>query len=145
MIGIYIVGLTAFIHAIWAIDFLVSGSELHDSTPVAGFWLLCPNQMILGFILMLAAILAVGSRVIFRETWVTLMCMMPQQFLILISGYVCFHSIMTGIYPNGTIRPPEFILASQAPTISVALFHTAYVVALHVVVMNRWYIKWRSK
>lgn len=48
----------------------------------------------------------------------------PQQALCILAAGSAVTAAISGHYPDGTIRPLEFILADQTPLMLTAVFHT---------------------
>jgi len=60
-----------------------------------------------------------------------LVYMVPQQFLLLISAWTALQAAILGTYPDGVAREWPFILADQLPVILAAPFYTLAIIACH--------------
>jgi hypothetical protein len=76
-----------------------------------------------------AAILAVyGMWFAPRRTRVWLL--LPQQFLLLVSGFAALHAMILGQFADGVVRAHTFLIADQSPILLVAIFHTVALVRI---------------
>jgi hypothetical protein len=61
----------------------------------------------------------------------TLAALLPQQALLTLSACGAVAAVVAGQYGDGVARPPEFILADQAPAIIAFILHTAVIIEIH--------------
>ena len=67
------------------------------------------------------AVLGVAQR--FKWWWAALL-VIPQQLVLLVSAYGAGECVVRGQFADGVARPFWFMLADQAPSVLVAVFHT---------------------
>ena len=71
-----------------------------------------------------AAMALTGLIARFRSPLTSLMCMLPQQSLLIISAIGAAHAIYLGQFADGVVRSRFFIAADQVPAILAAVGHT---------------------
>ncbi len=113
------------LHLAWAI--IISKShEATGATPVAALAALFKSDDALVIVLISAAILSMAG-LISRLPW-TVVLLMPQQSLLLISAFGAFAAIVGSQYADGIMRPREFIAADQIGVILGALGHAGAII-----------------
>jgi len=85
---------------------------------------------ILIFTLSAASVLAIAGT-LRAPSFIGLVCMIPQQFLLLVSAWTALQAAILGAYPDGVPREWPFILADQLPIILAAPFYTLAIIACH--------------
>lgn len=118
-------GLVSSLYTIWGVG-LVSGLPIELITPInANITDIMGDPFTLGCIMLVSALLAQGGHLFKGE--LDFMWLLPQQVLLSSSAFSAILSSSQGHYPDGTIKPPVFILADQLPMVILALVHFAII------------------
>lgn len=133
--ALYVIGLTSFMFAAWAVLLTWLPAALL-ATPVAPVAALFGGPVTVTVVLLAAALLA-QSAIVFRRlpprrplpAWLLLLALVPQQILLLVSAFGGIQAVVNGHYADGTVRPWQFIIADQLPVILLALIYTAAMLA----------------
>lgn len=116
------VWLASTLHIAWAALILVDVAAT-DATPVHILLVVFYNQFVVAGILTVTALLPLYIR--FRPPdYGYILCLVPQQTVLLISAFGSAVAAATGTYADGVLRPQAFILADQMLPILVASFYT---------------------
>jgi hypothetical protein len=108
---------------------LLIDPEVHMVTAIHSVYQIVRPQSLIGFFMIAAAVLAiVGFQL--RRKIDTILCMIPQQLLLYISAGGSFRAIWLGQFADGVERSHAFLLADQAPSILIALFHSWAIVLI---------------
>ena len=126
----FIILYAIFLHFAWAL-LLWSDPEVGGTTPLATLSRLSPDYRILTTILFGAGILALIAEIRGRTGLREIGLLLPQQFLLLVTALGALPAMITGVYPDGTIKTPGFIQTDQISTVAIALFHTFALVWIH--------------
>ena len=59
-----------------------------------------------------------------RRKLYSMLCFLPQQFLLLLSTWGVVHSVSSGTFADGTVRTIAFLAADQSPVLLLTIFHT---------------------
>ena len=118
------------LHAIWGIFLLWSPDDI-GATPLALLHIFLRNRTFESAIYLLASLgtVAMLSHWIPRH-W-SLLCGLPQQFLLMVSAGGSLWAVIIGQYADGVPRPWVFILADQLPAMLAALCHTGALLVFH--------------
>lgn len=74
-----------------------------------------------GLMLLTVSMLAAISRAAPKS--VSLLFMIPQQLVLVVSALGAITAMQTGTFADGEVRPIPFIVADQAPSVLIAVFH----------------------
>lgn len=122
-----VVKLTSALYIIWGVE-LILGLPVALITPIysniSDFGLSELTMGVIGVLSGLSALLSFA----FRRGHLGFLWLMPQQCLLASSAFNAISSAGLGQYPDGTIKPPIFILSDQLPMIVLALLHAAILV-----------------
>ena len=120
--GVILIRCIALLHGLWAVLLVWWGDQI-ASTPVASILHLLPRGVVIGLLLgcSLCALWAVGHR---QTSLRTLLWLMPQQILMMMTALGCLVAVIQQRYADGVPRPWPFILSDQLPVILLAIFHT---------------------
>lgn len=119
--GVFALGV--LIHLSWAIA-LFDGDDALGATPLHTLGLLANHRYLLIAALVGASALAVWSLAWpLRSRW-GIVAMLPQQFLLLLSGGGALKSVLDSAYADGVTRPQAFIASDQMPIMLFAAAHT---------------------
>lgn len=131
--NIYIIHSIAAIHFVWGLILLFAGSQYTAS--LSGLIDLDIPVALLGIIMMAVAILAeIGVTV--RPGSSTLVLLLPQQIVMLISSIAVIQLIVDQKFADGVARSWQFILADQLWIIVLTIAHTI-IIAKAVIKVNR--------
>lgn len=115
------------LHAAWGVMLLFSSNQLR-TTPLA-YTTLHFGQQFGGAVIFVSALLAVYG--LYNPGLVGLLISLPQNALLFVAATSGVVSAVTGHYPDGVIRPHEFILTDQLPMIGLAPLHALALVFYH--------------
>lgn len=114
------------LHTIWGVLIMLSADAL-GATPVALIDLLIPGpRWLLGIVYLIVAALSVGG-LWSQPGKLRQLMFLPQQVFLLTAAIGSGSAVARGMYLDGTVRPPIFILSDQLPIMMLA---AAYVVAV---------------
>jgi hypothetical protein len=65
-----------------------------------------------------------------RRNIVKALCMLPQQFIMMVSSGGALLSMWLGQFADGVQRPHAFLIADQAPAIIAAILHTYAIIMI---------------
>jgi len=126
------------LHLCWATLILVSPAT-EATTPLQALVNLFGEGRILSAMFLVGAAFAtVGAY--YPSTLVGVMCMLPQQALLVIAASGAAEAVVRGSYPDGVIRPWIFILADQVSLILLAPAYTLAVLSYHQAFRKLWRI-----
>jgi hypothetical protein len=57
-------------------------------------------------------------------------CLLPQQFVLMLSAVGAGMAMWAGAFADGVARPPAFIIADQMPAILAAIGHTYAIITI---------------
>ena len=92
-------------------------------------WDFAPIRWAMVFVLLATASLSFLSFQFERKLH-TVLALIPQQFILLLSTGAIMRSIYLGQFADGTVRTPAFLLADQAPVLLLMVFHTWAVILI---------------
>lgn len=118
-----IISFASAIHFIWAALLLISPSPILavPVSPLFALFHLTP----LAASIVLAGVAWLGLLGAERKAdTVSLLMLLPQQTLLLLSGMAAILAVGAAHYADGVIRPRTFILADQFPTILLGPLYT---------------------
>ena len=116
------------LHTIWGMCFLINTSAF-GATPVHVYK--NDPRMLIGLMFLTAAALGAYGLIFKPRSLIGLLCLLPQQSLLVVSATVAIISVADGHYADGVIRPTLFILVDQAPIILAVVFHTVALISYH--------------
>ena len=117
----------AVLHYVWAVCLWIDPVAA-QATSLAGLTsFIAPD----GLPLVLLAISTMALVYVFflheMRLW-GLLCVLPQQVILLISAWTAVKAMHAGSFADGILRPTAFITADQAPAVIAALLHTLAIV-----------------
>jgi hypothetical protein len=132
----YVIGLVSFMYAAWAV-LLVWLPGSGRATPVSPLSSLLSYRAAAVAVFLGAVVLAQAAmwfhfhprHALLPDRFLVL-ALLPQQFLLLVSAFGGIRAAALGHYPDGTVRPWQFIMADQLPVILLALIYTTAMVAM---------------
>lgn len=141
MSGIYIILFAAFLHLGWVMDLMMS-QEQAMATPMAHYYQFFGNNTGILVVLTVVSVMAVWGKIKFHETAWALALLLPQQLLLMISGYSSCEAVYLGHYADMVQRSPHFIFRDQWANIDAVLVHTGYVTVLSAEVFLKKFNNW---
>ena len=133
----YILWLAVLTHLVWGVALVLSEpaamatatSELHKAID---------QHVVEGVLVFVAGVAALAS--MFRRSIDVLgfYLLLPQQFLLFISGYSSARAVWLQQYGDGVTRPFAFILVDQWAWILVAILHAVRVTEIHFGDLGKW-------
>lgn len=135
--GIYIVLYAALLHILWALAMLFTTAE-QWATPIAPLFQRFGGPPAVAAWLLGISILALIGKLRWRNTGLTLLCLLPQQWLLMESALASTQAILGSAYADGVLRPRVFIFCDQLPNVLAVICHTAYIVELMVEAGRQW-------
>ena len=134
LVSPWIIWYAIVLHLAWAVMLLINGDALGaTSTHYFHDW----NRFaVSGFFFAVAGLAAWATT---RKTMSmrTLLALLPQQLILMISAYCAFMAVWHSSYGDGVIRPTLFILADQLPVILTMVVHTITIVEMHLLPWGR--------
>lgn len=127
--GSYIVFYASLLHIPWAMVLLVNPT-VHLATPIAGFYWLLKSPVSVAALLILVSISAAVGKMFVESKRKLLLCLIPQQFILMVSAAASCVSIYDSKYADGYAAPRDFIFNDQWPNILAMIVHTYYVATL---------------
>jgi len=126
------------LHLCWAVLILMS-PVTEVTTPLQALvTLFGEGRALSAMFLVGAAFATVGAY--YPNTLIGVMCMLPQQALLVIAASGAAGAVLQGSYPDGAVRPWIFILADQVGLILLAPAYTLAVLSYHQVFRRLWKI-----
>ena len=119
-----IVFIAAMMHLIWGLALFAPSNHLLPTTAMHSVLLLGRGFGIVLYLL--AGFTALGTFCHPFLPKIDRWLLVPQQGLLLLSGYDAMRCIVTGKFADGASYPVEFILRDQAIYILLACIHLAY-------------------
>lgn len=116
--------LAALLHVLWAVIILFGGENALYATPLytLGSWI--GHRYLVAAVLLIASCCAALSLLWpIWNRW-AIGVLIPQQAVLLISGFGSLTSVLNSAYADGVVRPSDFIASDQMLTILVAVIHT---------------------
>ena len=114
-------------HLIVGISVLISRQSLNTAT-LTTFNSWFPKNVV-GVLLVTVALLAtLGITIRNRKTIISAILLIPQQLLILLSGFLALSLALAQHYGDGVPRPFFFIFTDQFPAMLLAVFYTYAIV-----------------
>src|SRR6266404_2883714 len=92
----------SLMHLLWGILLLCNGELSISATRIITHGI--ADAQYAALIYIISALLPVLTK-LSKNSWVSLFSLLPQQLLLIMSGISAIVSIITGMYPDGTIRP----------------------------------------
>lgn len=114
------------LHIIWA-ALVISDPATTSATPVAVLSHIFISDAALFSILIVASCMSLIG--LFSHLPWTVVLMIPQQSLLLISAFGAIGAIVSGQFADGVVRPQAFIAADQAHIILAAICHALAIIA----------------
>jgi hypothetical protein len=111
------------VHGIWGVLLLFSAQPL-STTPMGELRRIGQYQS--ASVYLFACVCAVCPLVVhgWERTFTGLLCLLPQQFLMMLSAFTAIYCVMRGSYFDGVPRAWSFILADQLWSIVGMTCHT---------------------
>jgi len=110
------------LHLCWGILGTIDDTTYLSTAASAPFRLFGNLTGLVCIVVAAAALTGLIAR--FRSPLASLMCMLPQQSLLIISAVGAAHAIYLGQFADGVVRSRFFIAADQLPAILAAIGHT---------------------
>lgn len=134
MIGIYIVALAALLHLGWAVNIMIS-DKIYLTTPTATYFDIFRTQAAVVAALLVVSAIAFIGKLKWRESWLSLFTVIPQQIFLMLSAWSSFIAIVNGHYADGAVYSRHFIFDDQYQNIITMVLHSFYVSVLFVKLM----------
>ncbi len=115
------------LHATWGVLLVTSDHKLR-ATPLT-YVLEVFGQRAGGLAFLAAAAAALWG--MFRPGWRGFYASVPQNAMLFLAASAGIVAVASGHYPDGVVRPQEFILADQIPMILIAPLHAAALAFYH--------------
>ena len=119
----WIVWYAIILHIVWGIVLLLSGVPTRI-TAIYALNEVVNNHVVLGLIMIIAGVLACVGIYSHKTDIKTLVLVLPQQFLLIMSMLGAMEAIDKSSFADGVIRPREFIFCDQFPAILASVLHT---------------------
>lgn len=110
-----------FIHAIWGLCLLVSSEPLNVTALNSMAWL---GRIPLAITCIVTSALAAYASFNRFGTIATLLLLLPQQFMLMGSGYGSFMAIYYSAFADGVVRPREFLVSDQNWHLVLLVIHS---------------------
>lgn len=124
-------------HLLWACCLIYSSVPLgvtsihHVSGSLGGR---APAILIMGGVSIAAAVGLVR-----RSRKVSLVCLLPQQFVLMYSAFGACVAIYNSMFADGVARPREFLIADQFGWVLLAIAHTVAIWQIHASeLLDKW-------
>ncbi len=101
---------------------LILNPDAHYATSVHILVLVFPTIFIAPFLICAASLVVYGFTLKLKIN--TVLCLIPQQFMLYLSAGGAFRAIWEGQFADGVTRSHAFLLADQCPMILIAFFHS---------------------
>jgi len=127
--GSWIILYVALLHTLWALVFMIEPISWHI-TANAGLMVIletvviAPTCLLLGGVLYTCSSLAALTLLFTPRQRVWIWCLVPQQFLLVTAAFGALEASWQGVYADGVVHAPLFIVADQLPIILLAALHT---------------------
>jgi hypothetical protein len=79
------------------------------------------------------ALLALFGIIRFHASFEKLWCVLPQQFMLVLSAGAASSAMFSSHFADGVIRPQAFIVSDQIPAVLIAVFHVVIVIRMAIV------------
>ena len=116
-----VVTVAALMHLVWAYCLLVDPSSI-NVTAMYGIKFLALSLPTTILVLYAVAALALCALPL-RSGWGRVLCILPQQVILLISAVGVLRAMWFGEFADGTLRTSPFLIADQIPVLLLAGFH----------------------
>ncbi len=118
--------LAVTIHLLWGILILASGEMVTAITAIHTTMSVLGTAQRVAFAYILASVLTLAAIIFEKRIGVAgeLLCLMPQQFLLMLSAFGAINAIWISAFADGIVRARSFLAADQGIAILVAIFHT---------------------
>ncbi len=129
-------------HLLWGFCLLIFGGPIPFTASVI-LAAIIPGNSARALTLIGAAILAcIGMLLPVRLWLVRLLCLLPQQFLLMLGAFAVAQSVVVSHFGDGVIRPRQFIFLDQLPMFLLFAFYTVSLLEppMQVLVLN-----WRAR
>jgi len=120
------------LHSIWGMLFLYDARAGWATAPHGILRLCGGNAHVSGLVLLVCSLCAVYG--ILGYPWrprLALLALLPQQILMLLTGFSVVKAIVWSQFADGVVRPWVFILADQSAGLLAALAHTGAILSVH--------------
>ena len=124
------------VHYIWGLSLLFVQHEDAYTTGLSGLIDMFGGTFLSGIILIAAATMSVVGLVKWASKY-SILWMLLQQWLVLISAASAWHATAIGEFPNHVVLPSMFIFKDQVHLIILAVLHTGAI--LEAPIMNLYY------
>lgn len=114
-----------FIHMTWGLCLLVSGEPLNVTAINSMAWL---GRIPLAITCIVTAAVAACASVVRLSPVATLLLLLPQQFMLMGSGYGSFLAIYHSAFADGVVRPREFLVSDQNWHLIILAIHTVVLI-----------------
>lgn len=129
LVGPWIVWYAIVLHAAWGVMLLFNGDAL--GATATHYFHNC-NRFVVSAVFLTVAVLAAWSVTRKTVNMTTLLALLPQQLILMVSAWTACVAIWDSSYADGVIRPTLFILADQLPIILTMVIHTATIIEMHL-------------
>ena len=138
--GIYIVSYAAGLHILWGVALLCTKFD-QWATPISPYFGIFGGHYSIAFWLLGISFVALAGKIWKARSVYLLMCLIPQQVLLMLSAWASGFAIYNQQYADGVPRPFVFIFCDQLPNILAMLAHTGYVVEVAAETLRKRLVK----
>lgn len=108
---------------------LIFSPIITDITAIHSTMLLFKHRGLLAVVYLIAALGSAVSLTTDRfSPFKHFLMLLPQQFLLLISALGAANAMYLSQFADGVIRPRQFLIADQLPSVLIALLHTCAII-----------------
>jgi hypothetical protein len=111
------------IHYIWGIALFVD-ERASWTTAINAITKYLPSVKFEASLIIIASTLALFSLMSQKRTVLTLVALVPQQVLMMVSAFGAIQASVYSQFADGVVRPFWFIFSDQSPYIVVMILHT---------------------
>jgi hypothetical protein len=115
------------LHFTWAISLSIDPAAGY-ATAVHTLLNFVPDASAIGIYSGVAALATIGM--FCRKSFLKAVCMLPQQFIMMVSAGGAIWSMWLGQFADGVQRPHAFLIADQAPAVIAAMLHTYAIIMI---------------
>lgn len=116
------------LHLVWAACLAWDGAT-GGVTAIHHLLLFMPRRCAIYLLAGVGTLAAYG--LLAQRRRVSLLCVLPQQFVLMCSAVGALHAILSSTFADGVPRPRAFICADQMPALLAAVLHTFAILEFH--------------
>ena len=119
------------LHLIWAGTMFADESAIFSTAP-SGLSDIFGTRFGAASAVLGAALLAGWALWRGKVDTVSLLALLPQQMILILSAAAAAEAIWGSQFADGVVRPRAFILTDQIPAVLIAIAHTAAILDIHM-------------